>query len=375
MDKSIFLSGERILPRPIGRDSSFVELVKSMYAYNSGRFREACDLYALKMLEADVTVGMSIAGALSPAGLDIRCFIPMMREGWVDWIVATGANLYHGCHFSLNLPLYKGSYLFNDVELRKEGIIRIYDIVFDEEVLFKTDDFIRETIKKDEFQREMGSAEFHNLLGRHVREEEKRLGLQEAYSFPGPYSILSAAYEYGVPVFTSSPGDSSIGMVIAAEVMRGNKLRIDPSSDVTYAAAIVHEAGLRGKNSVVIVGGGSPKNFLLQTGPQISQMLYLDFRGHDYFLQMTDARPDTGGLSGATPSEGVSWGKVDPTKLPDDIVLYNDSTLVLPLLVGYLMESGKKARPLKRLYGRRQELIERLSKADRKANPDRYSYR
>src|SRR5207244_6619879 len=109
-------------------------------------------------------------------------------------------------------------------------------------------------------------------------------------------------------------------------------------------------------SSVFILGGGSPKNFVLQTEPQIQEVLGLDEKGHDYFLQFTDARPDTGGLSGATPAEAVSWGKVDPEKLPDAVVCYIDSTLALPLLTAYAL-AKRKPRKLKDLYPRREEML------------------
>ena len=105
-----------------------------------------------------------------------------------------------------------------------------------------------------------------------------------------------------------------------------------------------------GKSGVLIVGGGSPKNFMLQTEPQIQEVLGIDERGHDYFLQITDARPDTGGLSGATPAEAVSWGKIDPDQLPGTVVFYVDNSIALPLLTAYAMASGTPTGPLKRLY-------------------------
>jgi deoxyhypusine synthase len=117
---------------------------------------------------------------------------------------------------------------------------------------------------------------------------------------------------------------------------------------------------------VLIAGGGSPKNFMLQTEPQIQEVLGIDERGHDYFLQMTDARPDTGGLSGATPAEAVSWGKIDPDLLPGTVVCYLDNTVALPLLTSYAC-ARHEPRPLKRLYDRREQMMDRLVGEYRKA--------
>src|SRR6202011_842301 len=149
-------------------------------------------------------------------------------------------------------------------------------------------------------------------------------------------SLLAAAYRHAVPIFTSSPGDSSIGMNVAELALEGGKLVFDVNLDVNLSAAIVWQAKEGGgKSACWILGGGSPKNFMLQTEPQIQEVLGLSESGHDYFLQVTDARPDTGGLSGATASEAMTWGKVDPDTLPDSVTCYTDSTIALPLLTAY----------------------------------------
>ena len=303
------------MPRPIVKGMKVADLIDGTFkAYNGGRLAEACRLFTEKMIAGNGLVGMSLTGALTPAGLGCSSIVPLIKSGLVDWIISTGANLYHDLHYGLGMNLYAGSPFLNDVELRRDGVIRIYDVLFDYDVLLDTDAFVRHVIQGEEFQRTMGSDEFHYLLGKYVAEREKKLGIKET-------SVLSAAYQYGVPVFTSSPGDSSIGMNIAAMALRGSKLLIDVNRDVNQTAAIVYGAKSSGAtSSVFILGGGSPKNFILQTEPQIQEVMGIEERGHDYFLQCTDARPDTGGLSGATPGEAVSWGKIDPENLPDCVV-------------------------------------------------------
>jgi deoxyhypusine synthase len=328
-------------------------------AYNAGRLREGARLLAEKMLRPEVTVGLSLSGALTPAGLGVSCVVPLLRAGFVDWIASTGANLYHDAHFGLGMKMHAGSPFLDDRVLREEGVVRIYDILFDYHVLLDTDAFFRRVLDADEFQAEMGTAEFHYRLGRYVAEREKALGL-------GEVSVLAAAHRYGVPVYTSSPGDSSIGMNVAAMRLVGRGARIDVSADVNETAAIVHAAKRkRGRSAVWIFGGGSPKNFMLQTEPQLQEVLGIADKGHDYFLQVTDARPDTGGLSGATPSEAVSWGKVDPDRLPDSVVCYLDSTVAMPLLTAYALARAKP-RPHRRLYDRRGEFLALLSKGVRR---------
>jgi deoxyhypusine synthase len=212
-----------------------------------------------------------------------------MKGGYVDWIISTGANLYHDLHFGLDMQLHSGSPFLDDVELREEGVIRIYDVLFDYNVLLDTDAFVREVIQGPEFQRPMGTDEFHYLLGKYVSARGKKLGLKDS-------SVLATAYECGIPIFTSSPGDSSIGMNVAAMALRDSKLIPDVNRDVNQTAGIVYHAKSTGHtSSVFILGGGSPKNFMLQTEPQIQEVLGIQEKGHDYFLQVTDARPDTGG--------------------------------------------------------------------------------
>ena len=365
--KSKYLRGKRIDPAPIEKNVVVADLIDEAFlAYNAARLREACQLFTKKMLEPDVTVGVSLTGALTPAGLGISALIPLIKAGFIDWIISTGANLYHDTHFGIGLAMHQGNATTSDVVLREEEVVRIYDIFFDYSVLLDTDAFFRKIIEGPEFQHPMSTAEFHYLCGRYVHEREKKLGISEK-------SLLAVAYEYAVPVYTSSPGDSSIGMNVAAKALQGNKLAFDPSLDVNETAAIVLAAkrgeihaksrngrkSKGGRSAVFILGGGSPKNFMLQTEPQIQEVLGIDERGHDFFLQVTDARPDTGGLSGATPGEAVSWGKVDPDRLPDAVVCYVDSTVALPLVTAYALTRHEPREP-KRLYERREQFMNLL---------------
>ncbi|HXL82249.1 MAG TPA: deoxyhypusine synthase [Pyrinomonadaceae bacterium] len=363
--QSKFLAGRKIDPAPITKRTTINQLVdESFLAYNGARLREACQLFTQKMLEPEVTVGLSITGALTPAGLGTSALIPLIKAGFIDWIISTGANLYHDTHFGIGLAMHQGNAQISDIVLRAEEVVRIYDIFFDYSVLLDTDAFFRKTITGKEFQKTMSTAEFHYLAGRYVNERERKLGLKDK-------SLLAVAYEYAVPIYTSSPGDSSIGMNVAAKALQGNKLAFDPSLDVNETAAIVLAAKRNGgkkagrgkkkpgQSAVFILGGGSPKNFLLQTEPQIQEVLGIDERGHDFFLQVTDARPDTGGLSGATPGEAVSWGKVDPDRLPDAVVCYVDSTVALPIITAYALATHDAREP-RRLYERRQEFMDLL---------------
>ncbi|HEY9715506.1 MAG TPA: deoxyhypusine synthase [Chroococcales cyanobacterium] len=360
-NSSKFLTGTQIDPPQIKKDMTVTDLIDNTFmAYNAGRLKEACQLYAGRMLEEDVTIGVSLTGALTPAGLARSALIPLIEAGFIDWIVSTGANLYHDTHFGIGCELFQGNHTWDDTRLREEKVIRIYDIVFDYEVLLSTDRFFREILSQPEFNKEMSTAEMHYLCGKYLAERETSLGLKNS-------TLLATAYRAGVPVYTSSPGDSSIGMNIAALALQGKGPRIDITADVNETAAIVLNAKRTGgKSGVFIYGGGSPKNFMLQTEPQIQEVLGIDEAGHDYFVQFTDARPDTGGLSGATPAEAVSWGKVDPKALPDTVVCYVDTTIGMPLVSAYAL-AKHAPRKLKRLYDKRTDLLKLLKQEHEKA--------
>jgi deoxyhypusine synthase len=347
------ISHRRIDPPALTADTPLPRLIDEAFlSYNAGRLREACRLFAEKMLADDAIVGLSLSGALTPAGLGMSCLAPLVEAGFIDWIVSTGANLYHDTHFALGMDMHQSRPGLDDRRLRENQVIRIYDIVFDYENLLGTDRFYRTLCRGQAFQKTMGTAEFHHLVGKYVAAREAETGRTGK-------SLLGAAYRNAVPIFTSSPGDSSIGMNLAALQLEGSALRIDPLRDVNQSAAIVYDAKRAGRSGVFILGGGSPKNFILQTEPQIQEVLGLEESGHDYFLQVTDARPDTGGLSGATPQEAMTWGKVNPEMLPDTVTCYLDSTVALPLITAHALATRKPRTP-RRLMDRLEALTRAL---------------
>ncbi len=342
-----FLQGAPIIPGKIAPGISAADLIDTAFqAYNAGRLNEACRLYATKMLkpENDVTVALTVAGAMTPAGIG-GAIITLIERGAVDVIVSTGANMYHDIHHALAMTLRRGRFDVSDVALQEAGVIRIYDILFPDQTLLDTDTWLREIFKSFP-QRPMSTAELHYLIGKKLLET----GAQPEYS------VLAQAAKYDVPIYTSSPGDSSIGMNLARHQLDGGALTIDPLFDVHETTAIVQAAP---QNGVLIIGGGSPKNFYLQTQPQLWEVLGINKGGHDYFIQMTSDAPHWGGLSGATPSEAVSWGKIKPDQLPDSIVVYGDSTVSFPLLAAYAVTRAEP-RAHKRLYAQREALVAEL---------------
>jgi len=342
-----------------------VALIENYFnAYNAARLREACQTFA-RMIDAGATIGVSISGALTPAGLS-SVLVPLIQRGYIDYLSSTGANLYHDLHFDLDLPLYRGSPDVatgaHDVQLRKEGIIRVYDVLFPADVLFKTDEWVYRVLMAPEFAKPLSGSELHHKLGKYALETAKKAGVSKP-------SLLAVCHDYDVPVWVASPGDSTIGLNLSAihTAFPDKAPKVDPAADVMEMSALVLDAkrARNGLSGVVIFGGGAPKNFLLQTEPQLQEILGVAEKGHDYFIQITDARPDTGGLSGATPSEAVSWGKIDPDKLPDTVVCYLDSTVAMPLIASYVLAKCKPRKP-KRLVARLPQMVEALRTEYRK---------
>ncbi|GHO84154.1 homospermidine biosynthesis protein [Dictyobacter formicarum] len=347
---SALLSGAQILPRRVRPNMTVAELIDEQFqAYNGARLNEAARVYAERMLDPaqDVTVGLTMAGALTPAGLG-GCVLTLMEYGFVDFIISTGANLYHDMHHALAMSLHRGDFRLDDVKLQEEGVIRIYDILFDDQVLLDTDAFVRESLRSLP-NHPISTSELHYHLGQQLL----KAGVKPEYS------VLAQAAAWNVPIYTSSPGDSSIGMNVARNALEGSQLTLDPLADVNETTAIVHHAT---RNGVIILGGGSPKNFYLQTQPQLWEVLGIQKGGHDYFIQVTADAPHWGGLSGATPSEAVSWGKIKPDQLNNAVVVYGDSTIALPLLTSYAV-SKAQPRPRRELFARRQEMLDELKEA------------
>ena len=316
-------------------------------AFNAGRLSEACHIYTDKMLAAenDTTIGLTLAGALTPAGLG-GCVIELMERGLIDFVISTGANLYHDLHYALNFTLHRGSPFLNDVDLYEHGIIRIYDVLFPATVLLETDAYIRDFLVRAQLAGPMSTAEFHFRLGQDLLDLHP--GCEE-------YSVVARAAQAGVPIYTSSPGDSSIGMNIAYhELMNDSTFMIDPNQDVNEVCAIILAAK---KNGCVILGGGSPKNFYLQGQPTLWEVYGIPKGGNDYFIQITTDQVVWGGLSGATPAEAVSWGKVNPGVLPDTVVAYCDSTIAFPLFCEYAVGGERNRRPRRELVHRREALV------------------
>jgi deoxyhypusine synthase len=354
--KNPCMSGKMIEPLDIAANSSvkdFIEEVFGASGYNARRLAEACEVYK-RMIESGATIALTLAGAMTPIGMS-GPVIEMMQRGFVDFIISTGANLYHDFHRAFNFPVTQGSACADDAVLHKHGVARIYDTyISDNETLLPTDAMVIDAVIGHGFKKPVSTAKLHRLLGESV-----------LLNAPQPdKSLVAQAVECGVPIFTSSPGDSSIAMNMVVPNFFGKGLVLDPVLDIIETTAIVREAG---KNGVVIVGGGSPKNFYMQTQPTLWQILRDDIGGHDFFIQLTTDSPHWGGLSGATPQEAHSWGKVKKAPL-NQAVVYSCASITFPLICKYVMETVEP-RPRKNLLAQLDRKSARLKKGAL-ANPE-----
>lgn len=340
---------DKIEPLPIEEFddvSGFIENVFGKSGFNARRLAEACAIYR-RMLEEDATICLTLAGAMTPIGMS-GPLIKLMEKGCVDFIISTGANLYHDLHRAFDMPMVQGNPHADDNLLREEGWSRILDVYIDDvDTLMSTDRVVLESIVNETFEKPISTADLHEILGKHILKAAPH----------AEKSFVAAAAKHGVPIYVPSPGDSSIGMSLIIPHIFGKSIPLDPLLDVIETTSLIRAAQ---KNGVIIVGGGSPKNFYMQTQPTLSQILRDDIGGHDYFIQMTIDAPEYGGLSGATPSEAVSWGKIRDSQ-QNCVVVNSCCSIVLPLLAKYALSSGLDRKPknlLTQKAGYVKELIE-----------------
>lgn len=362
-------AGKPISPISIARGMTVTELVDDVFdgmGYNAKRLAEACHLFKT-MIDDNSTVCLTLAGAMSPVGLG-GGIIKMIENGFIDWIVTTGANTYHDLHFAYGLPVHQGDFTADDNELADNDVVRIYDVFIDMERTLIAQDKIIQTltqkaIEKNQLPEKYSTAHYYKMLGKGVLETSK---------YP-ERSFIASASKHDIPVFVPAFADSSVGMgtsylpIIACAKSGSKKLVpqdfVDPSPtmDALESAAIVHHSMINNvSRGVLEVGGGVPKNFLQQTAPMISQILGMECPGENYVVQVTVDRPDPGGLSGATINEGKSWGKI-PKAGEGNVVPYLDSTVGVPIIFAYALENCKP-RKLKR-FGKilpdiTQEMVE-----------------
>lgn len=351
-----WLEGPSIEPLKLSGNEAVADMIDNVFArsgFNARRLAEGAQLYA-KMLNEDATVGITLAGAMTPIGMS-GVFISLIEHGFVDFIISTGANLYHDLHRPFEFPMVQGSPDVDDNALAEEGVARIYDVfIADDDTLMATDSVILDAVAQLETTQPFSTAVLHHKLGEVIWSKAAH----------PEKSMVAAAQKFDVPIYTSSPGDSSIGMNLIMPHLFHKEVNLNPILDVIETAAIVRDAD---SNGVVEIGGGSPKNFYLQTQPTLHQILLDKSKGgHDYFLQLTTDSPHWGGLSGATPSEARSWGKLKDA-VHNNVVVYSCASLTFPLIAQYALVRAKPRRQ-RRLFTRLDEMTATMREAAA-ANP------
>ena len=324
--------------------------------FNARQLGEAAKLYQ-KMIHENATICLTVAGAMTPVGFG-GIIKTLLEKGFVDWIVTTGANVYHEDHFAWGLPVKQGHFEVDDNILYEKEIVRIRDVYVKFYETLELEDNIIQKMFKDEFsEKSFTTAEFCNVLGKISKEKSK---------FPEK-SFLTTAYELDVPVYVSTLKDSSLAMNLAVHRLKNKPFNLDFVREIIEQAAIVYNSE---KSGILELGGGVPKNTAQQTGLLLDQILRKDHGGQDYIIQITDARPDTGGLSGATLQEGKSWGKVQDSH-EDLITVYTDSTIAFPLLALYAL-SNEQSREQKRIYKNLDKYYKTLQDSANKV-PDKFA--
>jgi len=294
-------------------DMTVSELVEAFSgcAFGAGRLFEAVDIYREMVKDTECTKFFGLAGAMVPAGMR-QVVSGMIRDREIDILVTTGANLVHDIIESMGLHHYKGTDVADDVQLKHDAVNRIYDV----------------------FLPERHFTDFEKKLQSIFREIPENLSITELLSHIGARlddddSILKSAYDMGVPVYCPAIQDSIIGL--QAWLYKQTKpLNVDVFADMRGLIDRCYEAKRAG---VMIVGGGVPKNFILQS-------MLVTPRSFDYAIQLTMDRPETGGLSGATLDEARSWGKVGEKARA--VTVYSDATITLPIIVAAAKSRDKK---------------------------------
>jgi deoxyhypusine synthase len=343
-------SGKKIDPPEVFAGMTVSQLIDlfGKTGYNARRLAEAADIM-IKMVESNATICLTIAGAMTPIGFG-KIISTMMENGFIDWIVTTGANAYHDLHFAYDLPVRQGHFDVDDDILYSKQIVRIYDVYIKENGTLQSQDTIIQKSIRDVYQKnkdiEIGStADLSYFIGKAASERSK---------YPQK-SFMVSAFKSDVPVYVPALSDSSIGLNMLPLMMSDEKVSINVIQDIAESAAILWKSD---KSGGIELGGGVPKNFFQQTGPALYQILKIKEGGHDFIVQLTDARPDTGGLSGATLQEGKSWGKIK-TSHRGNVVVYGDSSVYFPILCAHIL-SKCAPRDKKRIYKNKNKWVEEM---------------
>lgn len=352
------LKGRKVHPKPLTGKETAAELLESAYPAFVGRDLRNAVFLMERSLRERAQVFLTLSGAMSPAGLHMSCIIPLIEAGFVSCLTTTGANLYHDLHRVLGDAVHEVNPHGGDIAYRNESVIRIYDLGFDEQALFNADRWFSETILQEDFQRPMGVAELHWLLGREVGRLKEKTGVTTP-------SLLETCHKHDVPILVGAPQDGSIFLAIAAlaathgEAFKFGHDGLRDILDMTGLQLLCHQEG---KTAIWILGGGVPKNFTLQGEPMVCQFLGQEMQGFDFDIQFCVDVVDNGALSSCPAGEAHTWGKTSAECLEQNSVYCRtDVTVAAPLATSALLSKPELRREPPRLYRRLNEARQRVA--------------
>lgn len=305
-------------------------------SFGAGRLAAACDTYEKMLRDPDCTIFLALSGAVVPAGMR-QLVTDLIRNHLVDVVVSTGACMVHDAIEAVGGHHYKGGWVVNDAELYRYHLFRIYDILVPEEDYVRLDYVFSDMytdIAKEYTGKALASDEFTREIGKRLTDKN---------------SILRAAYEERVPIFLPAVRDSEFGFIHwlhASQEGQENVLQVDAFKDVPTICGI---CGKSPKNGMIVIGGGVPRN-TVQSSALASK------KGLDYAIVVTMDRPETGGLSGSTLEETVSWGKMKGEA--GHVMVIGEALMVFPFMVASVVErlgSGFKREP----YLLREKILEK----------------
>ena len=317
-------------PIEIDPEKTVSELVADMAftGFQGRKLGEAADAWTSMLKKREMVIWLGLAGAMVPAGMR-ELITYLVRRRMVDVLVTTGATLYHDAYETIGGKHFLGTDQIDNVMLRRHRIDRVYDVYADEKKFYHLDVMIeKEFSSRFQDRRPYSSREVMYEFGKWIGEKAK-----------GKDGICVAAYESGVPVFIPSFCDSGLGFsFMFANRRRKRHIIVDHMRDVDESSKITE----RSRNtSVIIVGGGVPKNFIQQTAVIASYQTRHD-RTHNFAIQFTTDVPQWGGLSGSTFEEAQSWGKYHPRAKM--VQCFTDATIALPIVAQALSQRFKRLR-------------------------------
>ncbi len=358
--------GHRIIGEPIKGDEKTAELLEKAFTGYVGRELRNAYRIIKRMLEENHTIVLAMAGAMTPIDFAVTCIIPMIKAGYIDILTTTGANLYHDLQRLESDNWFEVDPNQGDIKLRQAGWTRIYDTAFPDTDLWTADRLVKDLVRRPDFNRSMTTTQFHYLLGKHLARYGKRRFKRADLN----RSLLVQAYRNKIPIFCGAPQDGSIFLNLAfmkRKLGHRYKFNIDLEEDIYEFAAYHYLAKNRWsrKLSIIILGGGVPKNYSLQPEPFLSQICGIDAGGYDMDVQICDAHIQNGGLSSCTAGEAHTWGKTSAECVKKSQYVFADVTSTFPFLVHALLQEEIKREP-RNLLDYREEALTLLDKALRK---------